>query len=77
MSWVAEDVLQYHCQELPRVGPFSKQELNTSTGSTQNFIVFPAIAMQELRPFSKQEPNTEGLSRKMLKMVLPATTTNS
>jgi hypothetical protein len=45
----AEDGLPSHCQELPGVGPFSKQELNTSTGKYRKChgtlrMVFPATA---------------------------------
>jgi hypothetical protein len=32
MAW-HKDGLPSHCQELPGVGPFSKQELNISTGN--------------------------------------------
>jgi hypothetical protein len=39
----AQDGLPSHCQELPGVGPFSKQELNTTIGSTGNFMVFTQV----------------------------------
>jgi hypothetical protein len=36
----AEDGLSRHCQELPGVGPFSKQKLNKIRGSIENVMAY-------------------------------------